>query len=77
MSGAAGAGAGQGKGRTLWWLAALAVGMFGFGFAMVPLYGLLYALVRGWGSGERYPRPTGEALANIALGYVITGVKQS
>lgn len=44
---------------------------------LVPLYGLLYALVRGWGSGERYPRPTGEALANIALGYVITGVKQS
>lgn len=27
--------------RTLWLLVALAVGMFGFGFAMVPLYGLL------------------------------------
>lgn len=27
--------------RTLWLLVALAVGMFGFGFAMVPLYGIL------------------------------------
>ena len=27
--------------RTLWLLVALAVGMFGFGFAMIPLYGLL------------------------------------
>lgn len=44
---------------------------------LVPLYGLLYAQVRGWGSGERYPRSTGETLANVALGYVITGVKQS
>lgn len=27
--------------RTLWWLGGLALAMFGFGFAMVPLYGLL------------------------------------
>jgi cytochrome c oxidase assembly protein subunit 11 len=27
--------------RTLWWLGGLTAGMFGFGFAMVPLYGLL------------------------------------
>ncbi|MBK5283735.1 MAG: class I SAM-dependent methyltransferase [Nitrospiraceae bacterium] len=44
---------------------------------VVPLYGLLYALVRARGSGERYPRPIGESLANVALGYVITGVKHS
>ena len=30
-----------GKRRTLWLLSGLAVGMFGFGFALVPLYGLL------------------------------------
>lgn len=29
------------KRRTLWLLVALAAGMFGFGFAMIPLYGLL------------------------------------
>ncbi len=44
---------------------------------LVPLYGLLYALVRARGSDECYPRPIGESLANVALGYVITGVKQS
>ena len=32
---------GRRKRRTMWWLTLLAVGMFGFGFAMVPLYGLL------------------------------------
>ncbi len=35
------AGQGQRQRRTLWWLGALALAMFGFGFAMVPLYGLL------------------------------------
>lgn len=44
---------------------------------LVPLYGLLYAKVRARGPGECYPRRIGEALANLALGYVITGVKQS
>ena len=44
---------------------------------VVPLYGLLYALVRARGSGECYPRSIGELLANVALGYVITGVKRS
>jgi cytochrome c oxidase assembly protein subunit 11 len=34
-------GTAAGKRRTLQWLVALAVAMFGFGFAMVPLYGLL------------------------------------
>ena len=34
-------GQGQRQRRTLWWLGALALAMFGFGFAMVPLYGLL------------------------------------
>lgn len=29
------------KRRTLWWLSGLTLGMFGFGFALVPLYGLL------------------------------------
>ncbi|MFA6900011.1 MAG: class I SAM-dependent methyltransferase [Desulfurivibrionaceae bacterium] len=42
---------------------------------LVPLYGLLYAKVRARDSGERYPRMIGESLANVALGYVITGVK--
>lgn len=32
---------GRRKRRTSWWLAMLALGMFGFGFAMVPLYGLI------------------------------------
>ncbi len=30
--------------RTLWWLGGITIGMFGFGFAMVPLYGLLCQL---------------------------------
>lgn len=34
----------RGKRRTLILLGALAVGMFGFGFALVPLYGLLCAV---------------------------------
>ncbi len=27
--------------RTLWWLGGITLGMFGFGFALVPLYGLI------------------------------------
>jgi cytochrome c oxidase assembly protein subunit 11 len=46
------AGVEQRKRRTLWWLGALALGMFGFGFAMVPLYGLLCE-VTGMQSVER------------------------
>jgi SAM-dependent methyltransferase len=42
---------------------------------LVPLYGLLYAAVRARGPGERYPECIGDNLANVALGYVITGVK--
>ncbi len=42
----------QGQRRTLWLLGALALGMFGFGFAMVPLYGLLCE-VTGMQSVER------------------------
>lgn len=44
---------------------------------VVPLYGLFYAIVRARGSGDRYPPIIGESLANVALGYVITGVKRS
>lgn len=43
---------------------------------LVPLYGLLYAKIKAPGPGERYPGPIGEALANGALGYIITGAKQ-
>lgn len=43
---------------------------------LVPLYGLFYAQVRARSSGKYYPRPIGESLANVALGYVITGAKQ-
>lgn len=43
---------------------------------LVPLYGLLYARVRGRGPGIHYPPEVGGALANVALGYVITGKKQ-
>jgi|APSaa5957512622_1039677.scaffolds.fasta_scaffold51227_2 SAM-dependent methyltransferase len=43
---------------------------------LVPLYGLLYAQIRGRGTGDRYPQQIGEALSNAALGYVISGVKQ-
>jgi len=43
---------------------------------LVPLYGLLYGWIRAKGSGQYYPALTGESLANLALGYVITGEKQ-
>lgn len=43
---------------------------------LVPLYGLLYGWIRARGPGKYYPAQTGEALANLALGYVITGEKQ-
>ncbi|MEW6676333.1 MAG: class I SAM-dependent methyltransferase [Pseudomonadota bacterium] len=42
---------------------------------IVPLYGLVYACVKGRGAGEYYPDVVGKALANVSLGYVITGVK--
>jgi cytochrome c oxidase assembly protein subunit 11 len=44
--------AATGSRRTLRWLVALAIAMFGFGFAMVPLYGLLCE-VTGMQSVER------------------------
>lgn len=43
---------------------------------LIPLYGLLYAKLRANKSGKCYPSPIGEALANVALGYVITGIKR-
>lgn len=43
---------------------------------LVPLYGLLYGWIRAKGPGQYYPALTGESLANLALGYVITGEKQ-
>ena len=39
--------------RTLLWLAGLALGMFGFGFALVPLYGLLCEVTGTQSLGER------------------------
>lgn len=42
---------------------------------LVPLYGLLYGWIRAGGPGKYYPAQTCEALANVALGYVITGEK--
>lgn len=55
--------------RTLLWLSGLALGMFGFGFALVPLYGLL-CQVTGIGSieqrsalNEPAARPPGDAPA--------------
>lgn len=42
---------------------------------LVPLYGLLYAAIKSRIPGERYPENIGNMLANVALGYVITGVK--
>ena len=43
----------RGKRRTLWLLGALALGMFGFGFAMVPLYGLICQVTGTQSLGER------------------------
>lgn len=40
-----------------------------------PLYGLLYAAIKARGSEELYPRAVGEQLANLALGYIITGTR--
>ncbi len=41
------------KRRTLLWLGALALGMFGFGFALVPLYGLLCEVTGTQSLGEQ------------------------
>jgi cytochrome c oxidase assembly protein subunit 11 len=56
--------------RTLLWLAGLALGMFGFGFALVPLYGLLCEVTGTQSLGER------AKLAQVAGG-VATDVDQS
>lgn len=42
---------------------------------LVPLYGLFYAAVKADKNDDRYPENIGSALANVALGYVITGSK--
>lgn len=60
MSGATTA---RGKRRTLILLAALALGMFGFGFALVPLYGLLCE-VTGIQSVERRANQTAADVAS-------------
>jgi cytochrome c oxidase assembly protein subunit 11 len=49
--------------RTLWLLVTLALGMFGFGFAMIPLYGLLCE-VSGIQSLER----SGDAGGGVSVG---------
>ena len=41
----------------------------------VPLYGLLYGWLKARGK-NRYPCAIGNALANMAVGYVITGLKR-
>ncbi len=43
---------------------------------LVPLYGLLYAQIKG-GVNEYYPHHPGRDLSNFALGYIITGIKTS
>ena len=52
----------KGKRRTLLLLAGLAIGMFGFGFAMVPLYGLL-CQVTGVQSVEQRAAIGGQAVS--------------
>jgi cytochrome c oxidase assembly protein subunit 11 len=49
----------QGKRRTLWWLVVIALGMFGFGFAMVPLYGLLCSVTGMESVGLREAKDVG------------------
>lgn len=50
------------KRRTLWLLGALALGMFGFGFALVPLYGLLCEVTGTQSLGERAKLAAGAQL---------------
>jgi len=59
---------GKRKRRTLFLLVGLAVGMFGFGFAMVPLYGLL-CKVTGTQSVEQR-KEIGEAARTLSSGEV-------
>lgn len=42
---------------------------------LVPLFGILYAMIKTTSAQERYPAPLGEKLANFAAGYVITARK--
>jgi cytochrome c oxidase assembly protein subunit 11 len=51
----------RGKRRTLLWLAALTLGMFGFGFALVPLYGVLCKITGAPSIGQRVALNTPEA----------------
>lgn len=41
---------------------------------LVPLFGLIYARLRGGRNGERYQDSVGESLSYLALGYVISAV---
>lgn len=54
--------------RTLLFLAALAVGMFGFGFALVPLYGLLCNLTGAPSVAQRIDARPAEAILPAAVG---------
>jgi len=58
--------AARGKRRTLWWLVALAVAMFGFGFALVPLYGLLCKVTGAPSVGQREARDVPVVSSRIA-----------
>ena len=51
----------RGKRRTLLLLGGLALGMFGFGFAMVPLYGLLCQVTGVQSVDQRVAIGTGAA----------------
>lgn len=42
---------------------------------VIPLYGLLYSVIKAPGKEETYQEPIASALSNLALGYVITAEK--
>jgi cytochrome c oxidase assembly protein subunit 11 len=62
----------QKKRRTVWWLSFLVLGMFGFGFALVPLYDLLCQVT---GIQSVNIRSTGSANAPYAAN--LKGVNES
>lgn len=43
---------------------------------IIPLYGILYALLRGGKSGDRYPPGIGDNISDFAQGYLISSYKQ-
>ncbi len=47
------------------------------GKTVIPLYGILYALIRHRKCGDRYPQGIGDNISAFALGYVISAHKQA